>query len=236
MNFLTQLFSKESKKKGLFSDIVGHEKIKSSFEKFLSKDKKVEILLTGDPSTAKTKFLDSMREHVKHAEFIPCNTASKAGVMEKLFSLHKDTEVLLLDEIDKMKPADQDVFLHLLESGTLQSTKVRKQKARHFSNLKVFATCNNIDRLTEALQSRFLRLHLKAYNHAEYIHVCKNMADQFDISEELAEYIGQKTWDMKCYVRDFVKIARHSETKEEADDLLEMMENYGEPKADLEDA
>jgi Holliday junction resolvasome RuvABC ATP-dependent DNA helicase subunit len=235
MNFLTQLFSKESKKSGRFDKIVGYEKVKSAFEKFLIKDKKVEILLTGDPSTAKTMFLEAMEKSLKHVEFIPCNTASKAGVMEKLFALHKDTEVLLLDEIDKMKPTDQDVFLHLLESGTLKSTKVRKQKERHFENLKVFATCNNIDRLTEALQSRFLRLHLKAYNHAEYIHVCKNMADQFDISEELAEYIGQKTWDMKCYVRDFVKIARHSETKEEADDLLEMMENYGEPKADLED-
>lgn len=235
---LTQLFHREEKKaeQKLFSNIVGHDKIKAAFTQFLENKKPVNILMTGDPSTSKSAFLYSMDNHCKNSWFIDLTNASKAGMLDQLFEAKSNTEILLIDEIDKLSKADQAALFQMLENGILQQTKAgKKTRRKEFKELKVFATCNDISRLSGPLQSRFLRIFLKQYDHPEFIHICRKMADQFDITEELAGYIGQRIWEMNGYIRDYVKIANHADTKEEADTIFELMTQYGESKEEEEE-
>ena len=44
-----------------------------------------------------------------------------------------------------MSKKDQNMLLNLLETGILTSTKVKKQGELAFKGMKVFATTNNID-------------------------------------------------------------------------------------------
>ena len=72
--------------------------------------------------------------------------------------------MILIDEIEKMTKRDQNMLLNLLETGMLVSTKVRKTQEMEFRGIKLFATSNDIERLSKPLRSRLMEFHLPEYN------------------------------------------------------------------------
>lgn len=211
----------------LFDEIHGYEDIKETLNLFLRSKEAINGLLTGAPATAKTLFLLSMMKYCKHSYFIDASNATGAGVLDQLFGAREDTKILLLDEIDKLKRSDQGTLLNLLETGMLISTKVRKQRKKQFTNLKVFATSNEVEKLSKALQSRFFRIHLKEYTEEEFLKIAKAM---YPKNEELSEYIARAVWhQLKSKdIRDFVQIAKHAKSYEIADKLIELKMKYAE--------
>ena len=71
--------------------------------------------------------------------------------------------VICIDELDKMSRQFQNQLLNFLESGRIKVDQQRKSYDFKIKSAKVFATCNENNRLSKPLQSRFGRLHLPHY-------------------------------------------------------------------------
>ena len=120
------------------------------------------ILLSGPPASSKTIFLLSIQKEVSNACFIDAANASGPGLVDCLFE-HPNTQVICIDELDKLKKSDQTALLNLLETGILSSIKVRKTRSIRMEGVKVFATSNGVDKLVGPLRSRFLEFELPEY-------------------------------------------------------------------------
>ena len=63
MLLLEKLFG--ARRNGIFEEIIGHDHIKKLFQIVLTSNEPTHILLIGAPASAKTKFLLSLRQHLK---------------------------------------------------------------------------------------------------------------------------------------------------------------------------
>jgi MoxR-like ATPase len=90
---------------------------------------------------------------------------SKAGIFEKI--KNRRPRHVLLDELDKLRPSDQESLLNLMEAGKL--TKTTKTK-NYDIELKswVFATANKREYVFEPLSDRFETYNLMEYTDHEF--------------------------------------------------------------------
>ena len=109
------------------------------------------VLLTGPPATCKTMFLLEMAKRLDKTYFMDATSASGPGMIDYLFETN--LKYLLVDEIDKLQRKDQCVLLNLMENSVLVETKVRKTRKKEMM-VSVFATCNDIAKISKALNSR----------------------------------------------------------------------------------
>jgi MoxR-like ATPase len=100
-------------------------------------------------------FLLSVQKSMKDVFFIDATNASGAGIVDKLFAYPR-ARIILIDEIEKMPKRDQNMLLNLVETGMLISTKVRKSREMKYAGIKLFATSNDIERLSKPLRSRLM--------------------------------------------------------------------------------
>jgi hypothetical protein len=139
--------------KVLFNEVYGYDDLKQLLSRMLASKESVSSVLIGPPASGKTMFLLAIQQSMKYdVFFIDATNASGAGIVDKLFS-RPDTKIILVDEIEKMNIRDQNMLLNLLETGILTSTKVKKTAEIEFKGIKLFATSNDIDRLTKPLRS-----------------------------------------------------------------------------------
>jgi replication-associated recombination protein RarA len=126
--------------------------------------------------------------------FIDATNASGAGIVDKLFT-HPRTKIILIDEIEKMSKRDQNMLLNLLETGMLISTKVRKTQEMEFIGIKLFATSNDIERLSNPLRSRLMEFHLPEYNFDEFSEIVVTLAaSRYRLNREVADKIAFVVW------------------------------------------
>ena len=185
------------------------------------------VLLTGPPSSCKTVFLLEMLEGFKDAYFIDASGISGPGMINHLFTNH--TKYLLIDEIDKMKKIDQAALLNVMETGILSETKLKGKTRQKKMKLWIFATSNDIGKLSAPLRSRFMELHLKEYSYEEFIEiVCRLFEKKFHMNTDLASMIGDAVWNkMKSTdIRDAIKIARLAKSSSDVEWLVVMQAKY----------
>jgi len=72
-------------------------------------------------------------------------------------------EIILLDELDKLPRNFAEKLLNFLESGRVKVDQKNCQMDFELKGCKVFATANEINRLSKPLQSRFRKLFLPRY-------------------------------------------------------------------------
>jgi len=162
-NFLKQSFTglwKEilhvNKLRG-FEEIVGHEDIKQIFVKATLSKRPVHLLLVGSPGSAKTMFLTEIMRHYKLSYFVVGSNTTKAGLVNQLFE--RRPKFLLIDELEKMSATDQTFLLHLMETGIISETKIKKTRQIQLTSW-VFATANSTEKIIEPLLSRFAILEM----------------------------------------------------------------------------
>src|SRR5206468_12153393 len=131
-----------------FENIVGNVDTKLILNKAILSRKPVHVLLAGKPGCAKTMFLTEIMYTIKKSYFIVGSNTTKAGLVNQLFE--KEPKYLLIDEIDKMSRDDQVSLLHLMETGIISETKVKKTREMELTSW-VFATCNNNENIIEPL-------------------------------------------------------------------------------------
>jgi MoxR-like ATPase len=152
----------------------------------------VHILLSGQPASAKTLFLQSLMP-LKDSYFVDGSNTTKSGMIDYIFD--NKPKYLLIDEIDKMASKDQTFLLNLMETGIVSETKHRKTRA--ITNVKtwVFATSNNILKVMPPLQSRFFVVNLEPYSYEQFYNiVIRLLTEQYRV-KEIAEATANAIWD-----------------------------------------
>lgn len=160
--------------------------------------------------------------------FLDGASASAAGITDLLFN--SNTKYLLIDEIDKMKKNDQAALLNFMETGILCETKLRGKTRQKKVKLCIFATSNDVHRLSEPLRSRFMELHLEGYAYEEFIEiVMRVLKKRFHLDADISEKIAYAVWNQlkSKDVRDAINIAKLTNSPSDVDWLVQVQMKYG---------
>ena len=174
MKFL-HLFNKSSSAYDSFAKIQGYEDIKDIVRRVLYAEDNYNLLFCGPPASAKTLFLQGILEIRKDGVYFDgSNTTSRIlDVLEK-----ERPKIICIDELDKMSKPFQNQLLNFMESGRIDVEQQKKQYHFEIKGAKVFATCNEINKLSKLLQSRFRKLFLPRYTEEQFL----------DVSEKVLPY------------------------------------------------
>ncbi len=218
---------KLSHEEKFFSNLVGYPDIKKLLLKSVVSKDPVNILLTGPPSSSKTVFLLEMLEGLNNTYFVDAVGISGPGMIDHLFS--NNTKYLLVDEIDKMKKIDQAVLLNVMETGILSETKLKGKTRQKKMKLWIYATSNDVERLSEPLRSRFMELHLDQYSLDEFIEITRRLLwRKYQMTTSLSEKIGYAVWNQMDSkdIRDVINITKLTKSLEGVDWLVQVQVKY----------
>jgi len=166
-------------------------------------------------------------ERLQGSVMTTASSSTKAGIRDVL--LERKPRFLLIDELEKINDSrDLSVLLTLMESQRLIITK-HKQYVDVPLKCWVFAAANSVRNLPEELLSRFLVFELKPYTEEQFRRVVtKVLVKRENKSPELAKYIADRVLSVlkSRDVRDAIKIARLSDTREDVDFMVETMSMY----------
>jgi hypothetical protein len=165
-----------------FENICGFDGVKDIIRRVLVSDENFNLLLIGQPSSAKTLFLLEITKARKAVYFDIYN--------QSVDMLHKQTpKIICIDELDKLSTDFQHHLLNFLENGHM------KDRSFHFEiqNCKVFASCTDISGLSKSMQSRFRRVHLAAYTEEQFLDVAVRVLPK--LKETTARMIGEQVWN-----------------------------------------
>jgi replication-associated recombination protein RarA len=219
---------KSSPEERFFSSVVGYADLKKLLMKSMLSKEPIHILLTGPPSTSKTVFLLDMLNGLDNAYFIDATGASGPGMTDHLFA--GKTKYLLIDEIDKLKKSDQAVLLNVMETGIVSETKLKGKTRQRKINLWIYATSNNVEKLSSPLRSRFMEFHLAEYKFNEFVEITRHLLkDRYKLNGVLSEKIAASVWNkMKSKdIRDVIKMAKLTGSSSDVDWLTEVQMEYG---------
>jgi len=221
-------YSIYKQKQNPFEDVIGYEDLKILLMRCLDSKENCNILLSGPPASSKTIFLLSIQKEVPNACFIDAANASGPGLVDYLFE-NPDTQVICIDELDKLKKSDQTALLNLLETGILSSTKVRKTRSIRMKGVKVFATSNDVDRLVGPLRSRLLEFELPEYTWENFLEITqKLLRKRYGLEEITSAKIAQVVWSqLKTRdLRDALAIGKLTKSTEDVEFIAMTLRKY----------
>jgi replication-associated recombination protein RarA len=140
----------------------------------------------------------------------------------------KRPKIILLDELDKMGKSWQSQLLNFMESGRVDVEQQRKQYHFEIKGAKVFATANEINRLSKPLQSRFRKLFLPRYTEQQFIEVSIKLLPK--VGENMARYIGFALYRSGGDIRDVMsvgKLIRKGDGPREVEWMINTLTKYG---------
>ena len=140
----------------------------------------------------------------------------------------KRPKIILLDEAEKMGRPFQNQLLNFLESGHVKVTQMRRNYDFEIPNVKVFATANDINRLSKPLVSRFRKLFLPPYTRDQFLAVAVKVCPK--LKEETARMIGLAAWKQGGDIRDVISVSRlirRDDSEEEVDQIMRTLAKYG---------
>src|SRR5206468_10006431 len=135
--------------------------------------------------------------------------------------------LLLIEELEKMNLADQTALLHLMETGIISETKMRKTREMELTSW-VFATGNSCDNLIEPLLSRFVILEVPEYSFEEFIDIAISRLAKEKINRDIATIMAEKVWTVlnSRDIRDVIKVARLVTNQEDISRIIGVMKRY----------
>jgi Holliday junction DNA helicase RuvB len=220
----------EISEESFFSEIVGYEDIKKLLLRCIrssyDSEEPMHVILDGPPASAKSMFLIQMQRKLEDVYFVDCTNASGPGMVEYLFK--NDVKYLLLDEVEKMSKADQNVLLNVMETGMLTSTKVRKTGSKTM-NLSIYATTNDIGGISKPFRSRFMEFSLPPYSYDEFCEIAVNLLEKrYGHPEELSLKVVDIVWNKleSKDVRDILAIGKLSNSVDDVDFIATTLQKY----------
>jgi MoxR-like ATPase len=201
---------------------MGNGDIKLILNKAILSQKPIHVLLIGRPGCAKTMFLTEMMRRLKNSYFTVGSNTTKAGLVNQLFE--KEPKYLLIDELDKMSGNDQVSLLHLMETGILSETKIKKTRQLHLTSW-VFGTANGTSKIIEPLLSRFVILHIPEYSFEEFTNIAIARLAKEKVNRDFANVIAEKVWTVldSRDLRDVIKVARLVTNQEDISRIIGVM-------------
>ncbi|HJT86116.1 MAG TPA: ATP-binding protein [Nitrososphaeraceae archaeon] len=212
----------------IFNDIVGYEDIKKLFIMAIRSVEPIHIALAGPPASAKTIFMRCLLS-LPNSYFVDGSNMSKSGLIEYIFN--NNIKYLLIDEIDKIPPKDQTVFLNLMETEIVSETKYNKTRKIE-TKISIFATCNDITKIIYPIRSRFLSLTLKAYSYEEFHKIVSQLLCKKNLNQKIIDEVVYAVWyNIKSKnIRDCIKIAQMANSVDDILFLVKIYEKYNVKK------
>jgi replication-associated recombination protein RarA len=214
-----------------FENIQGYDDIKDIVRRALDAGDNYNLLFIGPPASAKTLFLEGIlnmagkKKRRSGVYFDGSNTTNRIlDVLEQ-----EGPKMICIDELDKMSRTFQNQLLTFMESGRVKVDQQRRQYDFEIKGAKVFATCNEIDRLSKPLQSRFRRLFLPRYTEEQFLNVAEKVLPR--LSQSVARYIGAQVWRNQGDIRDVIstgKLVRKNDGPEAIVRIISTISKYGQ--------
>jgi len=138
-------------------------------------------------------------------------------------------EIILLDELDKLPRNFAEKLLGFLESGRVKVDQKNCQMDFELKGCKVFATANEINRLSKPLQSRFRKLFLPGYTEEQFLDVSEKVLSH-KVSPSIARCIAANVWKNEGDIRDCIsigKLLRKNDGPEEIAEIVGSITKYG---------
>jgi hypothetical protein len=175
--------------------VVGFEDIKETIADAIAQRRRINFMLEGPPACAKSVILECVRTCVPYAYMAFGSRTSAAGLSDVLFEIKP--ELLLLDEVDKMRHDCYSVLLGLMEKGEILETKSGKTRGIVLDTM-VIAACNSSAKMSPEFLSRFaFHPYFKEYTRQEFIDVCVGMLTRAEgCPPDVANLIGVQVYDM----------------------------------------
>jgi replication-associated recombination protein RarA len=213
------------RKNNEFSNIHGYDDIKDIVKRALDVEDNYNLLFIGPPASAKTLFLLGILDMRKEGVYFDgSNTTNRIlDVLEE-----ERAKIICIDELDKMPRTFQNQLLTFMESGRVKIDQQRKQYDFEIKGAKVFATCNEINRLSKPLQSRFRKLFLPKYTEEQFLEVSVKVLPK--VEENMARYIGFTVFRSGGDIRDVMsvgKLIRKGDGPQEIEWMINTMIKYG---------
>jgi len=185
-----------------FAKIQGYEDIKDVVIRALESVENYNLLFVGPPASSKTLFLQGILEIKSGVYFDGSNTTSRLlDVLQE-----RRPKIICIDELDKMSRTFQNQLLNFMDSGHVKVDQQRKQYDFEIKGTKMFATCNEINRLSKPLQSRFRILHLPKYDEEQFMNISVKVLK--NISDPLARYIGHTVFEQGGDIRTVQSVGK----------------------------
>lgn len=202
----------------LFEAIAGHDRIKTFFKLSLAAPRPVHGLLVGPPATAKSLFMEVLTR-LPRQRYVDGGIATKAGIVEYL--LAEEPRFLLIDQIDHLRPEDQQALHGVMATGRVSRLKHgMKEDERRL--VWVYATANSARRLSETLLDRFQVLGVPPYTPAEFRAAVRTALVKWERTDpEIADYIGGVMAEREHpSIREAVRVALVARSVQEVDEAL----------------
>jgi Holliday junction DNA helicase RuvB len=214
----------DSRKIEIFNDIVGYDDIKKLFLMSINSEEPIHIALAGPPASAKTIFMKCLMA-LPSSYFVDGSNMSKPGLIDYIFN--NNIKYLLIDEIDKISPKDQTVFLNLMETGIVSETKFNKTRKME-TKISIFATCNDLSKIIYPIRSRFLSLLLKGYSYEEFHKIVTQLLSKKNLNQKIIDEVVYAVWhNIKSKnIRDCIKIAQMAKSVDDILFLVKIYEKY----------
>ncbi len=218
-----------SQEERFFNSIYGYEDIKKLLIRCIFAKEPTHVLLTGPPGCCKTMFVLEMAKRLDKTYFMDATSASGPGMIDYLFE--NNIQYLFVDEIDKLQRKDQSVLLNLMENNVLVETKVRKTRKKEMM-VSVFATCNDIAKISKALESRFIVLQLEEYTYDQFLQIATHLLTKtYNMTEILSTTIADTIWSSGSKdIRDLLKVGKLARSPEDVEWIVRTLRRYNTRK------
>ena len=122
---------------------------------------------------------------------------------------------------------DQVSLLHLMETGIISETKVKKIRQIELTSW-VFATCNNTKKIIEPLLSRFVVLGVPEYTFEEFVRIAVSRLGKENFDIYTAAFIAKKVWHElgSRDIRDVIKVGRLANDSQQLSNVIEIIKKH----------
>ncbi len=188
---------------------------------------RLHLLLYGEPGSGKTEFLSWWQQKM-NGKLINSELTTKIGLVGDArgktitpgLLARYSGNVLLVDELDKMKNDDQNGLLQAMEEGSFTITK-GKHSQQFQAEIRVMASCNALSRIQGPLLDRFdfpIQVHrIPRVQRAEYV------------SDIIDSFMGKEGKDYSTVVKAYIQWARNNVTTVDVHDeesIKEVIRDY----------
>jgi holliday junction DNA helicase RuvB len=190
----------------LFSQIEGLDDIKEMLLRALESSERAHTLLTGPPASAKSLFMLEIEKFMSSKVYFAEGSGTSRAGIQRFIAENPHKEIIIIDEIDKMRIKDQEGLLSMMERGEFTSTKVRNTQTVK-ANIVIFATSNSTERLSKPLLSRFTVFEIPEYTYEEFEGIALRLIKKLHPTAVIQ--IASSVWKIGSRdIRDVLKIAK----------------------------
>jgi len=172
---------------------------------------RLHILLCGGPGTGKSEFLNWWQQKM-NGILVNSELTSKTGLVgdargKKIHPgllARSHGSVLLVDELDKMSIKDQNGLLQAMEGGEYIITKGKNRQAFK-AEVRVIATCNNLNKIQQPLIDRF--------DFPFKVARISRIARAQYVSDIIDSFMGKNSKDYSLVVKAYLEWAQKTKTQ-----------------------